>query len=50
LKPNYTKARYDLAKLYQEKGKIKEAREQLEYILEKINPADTQAKRKLEEL
>lgn len=50
LKPNYDKARYALALFYEEKGKIKEAREQLEYILEKINPADTQAKRKLEEL
>jgi len=50
LKPNYAKARYALALFYEEQGKIKEAREQLEYILEKINPADTRAKNKLEEL
>lgn len=50
LKPNYDKARYALALFYEEKGKIKEAREQLEYILEHINPTDTQARNKLEEL
>lgn len=50
LKPNYANARYALALFYQEEGKIKAAREQLEYILEKINPADTQAKNKLKEL
>ena len=50
LKPNYAKARYALALLYKEKGKIKEAKEELKYILEKINPADIQAKNKLKEL
>ncbi len=50
LKPNYTNARYALALFYEKKGEIKEAREQLEYILENINPADTQAKDKLEKL
>lgn len=50
LKPNYNNARYALALFYEEGGKIKETREQLEYILEKINPTDTRAKNKLEEL
>lgn len=50
LKPNYVQARYALALFYEEKEKIEEAREQLEYILEKINPADTQAKNKLKKL
>jgi len=50
LKPNYSQACYALALFYEEKGKIKEAREQLEYILEHINPTDTRAKNKLEEL
>lgn len=50
LKPNYAKARYALALFYEKKGMIKEAKEQLNYILEKINPAYKQAKDKLEEL
>jgi len=50
LKPNYDNARYALALFYEEKGEIKEAKEQLKYILEHINPTDTRAKNKLEEL
>ncbi len=49
LKPNYDKARYALALFYEDQNKIKEAREQLEYILEKINPTHGAAKEKLKE-
>jgi len=38
LKPNYDQARYALALFYEKKGEIDKAKEQLNYILEKINP------------
>jgi len=38
LKPNYDQARYALALFYEKKGEINQAKEQLNYILEKINP------------
>lgn len=50
LKPNYADARYALALFYEKDGKIKEARAQLEYILEKIDPNHETAKEKLKEL
>ena len=50
LKPNYDHARYALALFYEEKGEIDKAREQLEYILEKITPNYQTAIEKLEKL
>jgi len=38
LKPNYDQARYALALFYEQKNEIEKAKEQLNYILEKINP------------
>ncbi len=38
LKPNYTQARYALALFYEERKEIEKAKEQLNYILEKIDP------------
>jgi len=50
LKPNYDQARYALALFYEEKGEIGKAREQLRYILEKINPNHEMAIEKLKNL
>jgi O-antigen ligase len=50
LKPNYDHVRYALALFYEEKGEIDKAREQLEYILEKITPNYQSAIEKLEKL
>lgn len=49
LKPDYRDARYLLALVLQEEKRDKEAIEQLEYILENINPTDAQAREKIEE-
>ncbi|MGB9706883.1 MAG: tetratricopeptide repeat protein, partial [Microgenomates group bacterium] len=50
LKPNYEDPRFALALIYEQQGEKNKAREQLEYILEKINPASEKAKEKLKEL
>jgi len=50
LKPNYDHARYALALFYEEKKEITKAKEQLNYILEKINPNYQTAIEKLEKL
>jgi len=50
LKPNYDQARYALALFYEKQGKINEAKEQLEYILENINPSNEAVIAKLNEL
>jgi len=50
LKPNYEEARYALALLYEQKGEIGKAKEQLEYLVEKINPYSRSAIEKLKEL
>jgi len=38
LKPNYDQARYALGLFYEKQGKIDKAKEQFQYIIEKINP------------
>ncbi len=50
LKPNYDQARYALALFYEQKGEIDKAKEQLNYILEKINPHHEAALEKLKNL
>jgi len=50
LKPNYDQARYALALFYEKEDKIDQAKEQLEYILEKIDPNNQTAIAKLKEL
>ncbi len=50
LKLNYEAARWELAKLYQEEKKPKLARQQLEFILQRINPASSPAAKLLKEL
>lgn len=45
MKPNYKEARFALALYLQEQGKKKEALEQLEYIIEKIDPQDEEIKK-----
>jgi O-antigen ligase len=50
LKPNYDHARYTLALFYEQKKEIDKAKEQLNYILEKINPNYQTAIEKLEKL
>lgn len=50
LKPNYDQARFALALFYEKKGEIKQAKEQLNYILEKINPNHETALEKLKNL
>jgi len=50
LKPNYDQARYALALFYEQKGEIDKAKEQLNYILEKINPNHETALEKLKTL
>jgi len=50
LKPNYETARYALALFYEQKGQIEKAKDQLNYILEKVNPKNKAVKKKLEEL
>lgn len=47
LKPNYRNARYALALFYEQEKDFSAAQEQLEYILEKINPEDEEVKEKL---
>ena len=50
LKPNYEAARYALALFYEGKGDKQKEKEQLKYILEKINPGNQSAKDKLKEI
>ncbi|MGB9911713.1 MAG: O-antigen ligase family protein [Microgenomates group bacterium] len=50
LKPNYEDPRYALALIYEKEGEYQKAKEQLEYILQNINPLSSQAKEKLEKL
>ena len=49
LKSNYRDARYALALLLIDEGNIKEAKNELNYILTNINPDDTLAREALEE-
>lgn len=50
LKPNYKDARFALALMYIDKGEKELARNQLQYILENIDPDNPESKRELEEL
>ncbi|MFI5240922.1 MAG: hypothetical protein ACHQUA_00645, partial [Microgenomates group bacterium] len=50
LKPNYKEARLAYALLLMDKNEKVRAREQLEYILTKIDPSDPTVKQALEEL
>ncbi len=50
LKPNYSQARYALALFYERKNEIEKAKEQLRYILEKIDPNYEEAIEKLKNL
>ena len=50
LKPNYDQARYALALFYEKKGQNAKAKEQYQYILEKINPNYEPAIEKLKKL
>lgn len=50
MKKNYREARFALALLLMDEGKNEEARGQLEYILENINPNDIQVRQELEEI
>jgi len=50
LKPNYEDPRYALALIYEQAGEKQKAREQLEYILNHINPENERVKEKLESL
>lgn len=47
LKPNYEDARLALALFYEQANQKNKAKEQYQYILDKINPANQQAKEKL---
>ena len=50
LKPNYETARLALAKIYQQTGEKEKAKEQLEYLLQFINPQNEEAQKLLEGL
>jgi len=50
LKPNYDQARYALGLFYEKQGKIDKAKEQFQYIIEKINPNYEPAVEKLKTL
>jgi putative inorganic carbon (HCO3(-)) transporter len=50
IKPNYRDARFAYALLLVDKKEYQKAKEQLQYILEKIDPHDTLAQQQLEEL
>lgn len=50
LKDNYEKARYALALMYEDTKQTQKAKDQLLYILNKINPNSEEAKRALNEL
>lgn len=50
LKPDYEDPHYLLALIYQQEQKFSEAREELEYILNKINPLSQRAKEELEKI
>ena len=49
LKPNYRDAYYALALYYKDTGKTEEAKDQLRFILENIDPKDTDSQKKLDE-
>jgi len=50
LKPNYEKARWKAAEIYENNGQISKAIEQLKYILENISPNDEKTKEKISQL
>ncbi len=50
LKPNYETARWALALFYEQEGNLENAKNELEYILERINPKNKKVKEKLEAL
>lgn len=50
LKPNYKEPRLALSTVYKKLNKTEKAKDELIFILEKIDPNDTTAKRELEEL
>lgn len=50
LKPNYERARWRLATMYEENGETQKAINELEYILENITPNNTEAQNKILEL
>jgi len=50
LKPDYRNARYTLALMYIDTNEKEKAKKELNYILEVINPNDSEAKKELEEL
>ena len=50
LKPNYYNAHYALALMYVDKGEKEKAKEELNYILEKINPNDEAVQKELNDL
>lgn len=50
LKSDYREPRFALAQLLQEQGQVAEAKKQLEYILQHINPEDKEVQERLEQL
>jgi O-antigen ligase/Flp pilus assembly protein TadD len=48
IKANYSEARNELARIYYQQGKLAEAKNEYQYILENINPEDELVKSKLE--
>ena len=50
LKPNFEDAHFALALFYQKRGQTPEAKKELEYILQRINPGSQRALQKLKEL
>lgn len=50
IKPDYKEARFSLAILYKDLGFTEKAKEQLNYILEKIDPSDLDVRRELNSL
>lgn len=50
LKPDYERARYALALMYDDEGEKEKAIEQVNYILKYLNPNSEEAKRELQEL
>jgi putative inorganic carbon (HCO3(-)) transporter len=50
LKPDYEKGRFALAMMYEDRKQTEKAKENLKYILEHINPQNTEAKRELDEI
>jgi tetratricopeptide (TPR) repeat protein len=50
MKPNYRHPRFARALIYVENGETEKAKEEMEYILERINPDDKVVRQQLEEL